>query len=177
MHRTRTVALVAAMLLVACGDKDDSGTADSGTTAGVVPLEGDWLPSNAALVNDGCNLYPSGLETNEGEATPGTLTLIDDSTFTITDDDGLELSCALETSGSFSCDPSEDTQDFLEKGADILLTRATTYSGVFGSPTSGNLSMTQDFSCDGADCDLFEKKEDTAFPCSVLIESDINLVE
>lgn len=87
-----------------------------------------------------------------------------DAAFTLTDDTGLLLTCALDTSGSFASESPEDDMDLTKDSADVYLMRLLTYSGVFETPTSRSLSSEQASSCEGADCGRFEKREGTTLP-------------
>lgn len=171
-----------AALLVACDDKDDSSTSDSGTTTELVPTEGQWQVGSQTLIDDGCGLHDEDTKGDDSDKdkdkdNTATLTLVDSDTFTIIPNEGPTLTCALEPDGSFVCDPFSKSNDFTENGIDAILTMTLTISGAFESSYSGSITLEEAMSCEGADCAMVEAQGGTTLPCTSLSESTISLIE
>ena len=167
----RKISGLALMALMACGDKDDTGT-----VVDVLPTEGSWSYSGLSYTMDECGLEatfsPAALE-----AIVWTLALTDD---------GMELAnsavdpvaCVLD-GADFTCDVSlsvevsEWPEGSANKGdPDVTTESQGTVLGTFSDEENGSLTLRVTSTCEGADCEAYLTERGTVSPCTTELATD-----
>ncbi|MDG1482033.1 MAG: hypothetical protein P8R54_20750 [Myxococcota bacterium] len=155
-----------ALPVIGCdGSKDDTGETDTTADDSITPAEGSWYASKQVIEKDTCGFMDDDGDTASDDE-PVTLTMSGDSTFNLSDGDGFDMDCALESTGTFTCDAENTVSDYTGDGFDAILTLAQSLSGAFTSSTEGSVTMLIDASCEGKDCDTLSKKSGIAMPCT-----------
>jgi hypothetical protein len=163
MYSVRIISL--SLLLVACGDKGGSDD----TADGFAPQEGGWTITPGAM-EDGCG---SDAVEDDGDTETTTLTMNSDgSGFSFMpdaenpDDEADPLECTLDGM-DFSCAiDDEDEEDEID-GMDATILQTTALNGSFTNTTTGEVTLTFTFDCEGGDCgDVADAFGLTGFPCS-----------
>ncbi len=146
---TRIFSLAAFVLtLAACGS--------------IEPLPGQYAITSATVGVDTCELG------GEADIEEEVITLaIDEDAVTVSigDSDGVTFDCEMDKS-DLVCEEVVQTQDAGGDDGDAMLTLAWSLGGTFADESTldpGELSL--NYSCEGADCDLFAADAEITLPC------------
>ena len=170
-----------------CTDKEgdtsteEASTEEASSEEAFAPAEGLWNSGEMTISNDSCGIFDGEEEEgqDEEENAPVTLTMVDATTFTISDAD-MSISCTL-SGMDFTCDPMTEENDFSGDGMVAVLTMSMTPTGTFTSTTAGDLTNQISYTCEGDDCAGFginfpceaSNKQSTQFLFGRLLEHEV----
>ena len=166
----RSLILMAAVMLTACGgDKSDG---DSGVPAAFEPVPGDWSWNGTTYELDECNFsetFPASVidvtmwnlvVVNDGYELDNEIWTADPIKCTLT---GMDFSCDIE----IIIDEEEWPEGSMNEGdPEATYTAVGLITGSFTDAETGSISLTSDVTCEGADCDAFGAESGLLAPCS-----------
>ena len=164
-------------------DDDTSGDDDHSDPDPVTfaPLEGNWVVTSSALSLDEC-----GLEEWVDRGEPGSLMYLENTgdlafemTFGLESDEisggGEVIRCTINGATlDYQCETADDLRDLGEEfNLDAVIPIGITSSGTFFSESEGTVASRVDLACEGGDCYLVELLLGTSFPCSMVMETEV----
>ncbi|MEE2830571.1 MAG: hypothetical protein VX498_15390 [Myxococcota bacterium] len=166
------------------GDSGDgSGDDDNSEPAPVTftPLEGNWVVTSSALSLDEC-----GLEEWVDRGEPGSIMYLEntgDLTFEMTfgpesadiSGGGEVVLCTInDDTLDFQCKTVDDLRDLDEEfNLDAVVPIGITSSGTFFAENAGTVASRVDLGCEGNDCYLVELLLGTSFPCTMIMDIEV----
>ena len=138
------------------------------------PTEGDWVTNSIDVTTDTCGFAS---EEEENDAGIMTLSMIDASNFTLTEEEMI-FECTL-SGQDFTCADFLGAEDPTGGEMDVTLTATMSQTGSFSSASEGMVNLGYSANCEGADCDstIEMMGEEMIIPCEVTGSADISLVE